>query len=409
MTVPVSIFDSEGVDVGSKNRNLAYLYGMSDFFSFIFEDTDTINLMLEANAVKASEIYSRFLQLTSSISIAGIQEQVGSGIELVLVNETDQVGVLPKFKIAKPFNSAKFLANRPFLPTQLLEEGVDFRITQADTTSCILQLAKPISSYQFSRRPLSDGTIQYAIWFTDVSIDEQLMYKHYGKLLGVVPEVSTEQFSNFVYGLYYMYMNGPTLSLLEQGLNLVLGIPLPRMESTVLDIRSNVDTGQYTLITQDREYLLPIGVLPTVGIGDNIGVGTSIAKWIELKDFISDGKWWMNVSIPSNIIRVRPKSQTDRFAKEGNRFDYLMTEYLFRNTFLIRINVGSFKDNKYFEYLGDILSNAKPSGTQAVFVWKIDMNEDEFGLIDEISFTIEQINSMLRSISAHPINTIGIN
>lgn len=409
MTIPLSTFNSEGVDVGSRDRNLTYLYGLSDFFSFIFEDVDTVNLLLEANALKASEIYSRFLQLTSSISIAGIQEQVGSGIELVLITEADQVGSLPRFRINKPFNSAKFLANRPFLPTEILEEGIDFKLTQEGLTSCILQLARPIEDYQFSRRPLIDGTTQYAIWLTDVAIDEQLMYKHYGKLLGVAPEVSSEQFSNFVYGLYYLYLNGPTLSLLEQGLNLVLGIPLPRTRSTVLDIRNIVETGQYLIITQDREYLLPIGILPAVGIGDVIDIGTSVAKWIELKDFISDGKWWLNVSIPSNIIRTKPKSQADRFAKVGNRFDELMTQYLFKNTFLIRINVGSFKDNKYFGYLSDILSNAKPSGTQAVFVWKISMDEDEFGAIEEISFTISQIIAILRTIGGFPINAIGIN
>jgi hypothetical protein len=408
MTIPVSAFGLDGVDVGSSSRNLSYLYGLSDFFTFIFEDTDTLNLMLETNAVKASEVYSKFLQLTSSISLAGIQEDVGSGIELILLSDEDQIDILPKFKINRPYNSAKFLANRPFLPTLILEEGVDFRITQSDNTSCVLQLARPIAEYKFSQRPLASGAIQYAIWATDVAIDEQLMYNYYGKLLGVRPEVSSDQFSNFIYGLYYLYLNGPTKTILEQGLNLVLGIPLPRTQSQVLDIRTQVDTGQYLVITGDKEYLLPVGVIPSVGVGDIIGVGVSIAKWIELKDFTSDGAWWINVSIPDNIIRTKPRSQVDRFAKVGNRFDQLMTEYLYRNTFLIRINVGSFQDNRYFSYLSDILSGGKPAHSQAVFVWKIDMGEDEFGFVDELSFTITQINSILRSINSHPINAVSI-
>jgi hypothetical protein len=408
MTIPLSSFGLDGIDVGSYNRNLSYLYGLSDFFTFIFEDTDTLNLMLETNAVKASEVYSKFLQLTSSMTLASIQENVGSGLELILINDIDQLGRLPEFKINKPYNSAKFLANRPFLPTLLLEAEVDFTITQSDTESCILRFARPISEYKFSQRPLESGAIQYAIWATDVAIDEQLMYKYYGKLLGVRPEVSSDQFSNFIYGLYYLYINGPTKTVLEQGLNLVLGIPLPRTQSEVLDIRLKVDTGQYLIITDDREYLLPMGVTPAVGVGDVVGVGVSIAKWIELKDFISDGKWWLNVSIPADIIRHKPKSQLDRFAKVGNRFDQLMTEYLYRNTFLIRINVGSFQDNTYFDYLSDIFSKGKPTHTQAVFVWRIDMGEDEFGFIEELSFTITQINTILRSINSHPINEIYI-
>ena len=370
MEIPSSTFTSNGLDVGSKDRNMAYLYGLSDFFSFIFEDTDTLNLMLEANAVKASEIYSKFLQLTSSLTIAGIQEAVGSGIELVLMEDTDQVGLLPKFLVKRPFSTCKFISNRPFLPTESLEEGVDFKIIQIDTESCYIQFARPISEYRFSQRILPSGSTQYALWLTDVAVDAQLMYKHYGKLLGLTPEVSSEQFSNFVYGLYYLYLNGPTLSVLEQGLNLVLGIPLPRSSSVVLDIRIEVETGKYVVITEDREYVLPVGILPTVGVGDPVGVGIPIAKWVELKDFTSDGKWWINVSIPSNIIRHRPKSQPDRFAKAGNKIDSLMSEYLFRNTFLIRINVGSFTDNKYFQYLTSILSNSKPSHAQPVLFGK---------------------------------------
>lgn len=409
MSIPLSQFTSGGVDVGSSNRSLTYMYGLSDFFSFIFEDTEKTNLMLEANAIKASDIYSKFLQLTSAITLAGIQEKVGSSIELTLLTEEDQVGVLPKYRINRPLSSAKFIANRPFLPTELLTSGVDFRITQESITSCIIQFARPISEYKFSTRVLSGNINQYAIWLTDVEIDEQLIYKHYGKLLGIDPEMSNEQFSNFIYGLYYVYLSGPTLSILEQGLNLVLGIPLPRTNSVVLDMRYEVDTGQYTVITDDNKYTLPIGILPNVSIGDSLNIGSSIAKWIELKDFISDGKWWINVSIPENIIRSKPRSQLDRFAREGNRFDYLMTEYLFRNTFLIRINVGSFSDNKYFSYLTDILSKGKPAHAQPIFVWRINMGEDEFGFIDELNFTISQIASFLRSINSRPINQAIIN
>lgn len=410
MTVPNSIITEQGIDVGSSSRNMTYLYGLSDFFSFIFEDTDTLNLMLEANASKASDIYSKFLQLTSSISLSDIQENVGCSIELVLLTQEDSIDSSShRFKINKAIRSSKFISNRPFLPTEMLEEGVDFRITQVDTSSSILQLARPIEDYKFSQRPLPSGQTQFAIWLTNVAIDEQLMYKHYGKLLGIKPEVSTEQFSNFIYGLYYLYLNGPTLKVLEQGLNLVLGIPLPRSTSQVVDIRTKVETNQYSVITDDREYLLPAGILPAVNIGDVVGIGSSIAKWVELKDFLSNGKWWLNVSIPNTIIRSKPSSQTDRFAKAGSRYDYLMSEYLYKNTFLISVNVGSFTSNKYFKYFNDVLLKAKPSHSQPIFVWKVNLGEDDFGFIDELSFTISQIASILRSINSFPINSIQIN
>jgi hypothetical protein len=405
MIIPSSTFTAEGIDVGSQDRNMAYLYGLSDFFSYIFEDSEVTNLMLEANAVSASDIYSNFLQLTSSLTIADIQENVGASIKLVLIDSSWQTDVLPIFNIPMPISSAKFLADRAFLPNELLEEGIDFRITQTSTTTCTIQFAKPLSQYNFSTRPTLDGTTEYAIWATDVAIDAQLMYNYYGTLLGIKPEVSTDQFLNFIYGLYYVYLNGPTIQLLEQGLNLVLGIPLPRTTEVVLDIRTNTSTGQYIVITDKNQYFLPTGINPSVTIGTTIGVGASIARWVQIQDFTSNGKWWLNVSIPPEIIRSKPASQISRFASEGSRFDYLMTNYLAKNTFLVLIDVGAFRNNTYLNYLSDILLKAKPSQAQPVFVWLVDMSEEDFGNPEELSFTVTQVFSTMSNINCYPINS----
>lgn len=407
--VPISEFSEEGVDVGSFNRNLTYLYGLSDFFSFTFEDTETLNLMLEAGAVEASEIYSKFLQMTSSLTISDIQDNVGSSIKLVLISEADQIGVIPKYKVNLPIASAKFLANRPFLPTETLQEGVDFRIVQETETTASIQFARPLSEYRFSKRATESGIDEYAIWMTDVKVDEQLMYKHYGKILGVAPEISSEQFSNFIYGLHYLYFNGPTLQVLEQGMNLVLGIPLPRGPGVVLDIRNNVESDRYVVITDTDQYLLPSGINPTVSIGDSIDTGTSIAKWIELRDYVADGKWWINVSIPPSIIRDNSNSQNNRFAREGSRFDYIMTNYLKTHTFLVRVNIGAFRDNKYFPYLSDILYNSKPSYAQPIYVWKLDVGSDDLSLtIEELSFSSFTVVSEMTAVNCQPINQTAI-
>lgn len=408
--LPISLFSEEGVDVGDNSRNMSYLYGLSDFFSYVFEDTETINVMMEANAVSASEVYSNFLQITSSLTISGIQDRTGASIKLVLVKDSDVIGSTPKYKIDIPIYSAKFLANRPFLPTKLLENEVDFRITQIDSESCFVEFARPLSEYAFSQRPTTDGSKEYAIWATNVNVDSQLMYRYYGKILGVTPEISSEQFSNFVYGLYYLYFNGPTLQIMEQGLNLVLGVPLTRTAGFVLDIRFNVESGKYIIITDTDQYLLPLGIPPSVSIDEFVEVGTPLAKWIELQDFVSGGKWWLDVSIPKSIIRALPGNQPNNFATEGSNFDYLMTNYLYKNTFLVRINVGSFQVNKYFSYLSEILYNAKPSYTQPVYVWRLDMGKDVLPPLTEINFyTSQAAGNAVRTINSSAINASSIN
>jgi len=406
MDVPRSIHDKDGVDVG-KNRNLAYLYGLSDFFSYVFEDTDKTNLMMEANALMASEVYSNFLQLTSTLTLNGIQTNTGSSIKLLLVKETDRVGVSSVYNIPQALTSAKFASNRPFLPTEMLEEGVDFRITQTGITTSQIKFAKQIEEYRFSKRIGADGVTEYAIWMTDVAMDSQLMSRYYGNLLGQKPEVSTEQFSNFIFGLYYLYMNGPTLQVLEQGLNLVLGVPLARDPEEVIDIRSYLETNQYLVITALNQYLLPTGVVPGVRVGDFLSAGDPIAKWIELKDYVSHGKWWIGVSIPESIIRFKPFDQPNRSVAQGDHFDRLMSEYLFRNTFLVRINLGANSESSYLGKVRDIVLNAKASHAQPVYVWRVSFSEDTLGAQDD-DFNTSLDFSLMYSINWNPIDETAI-
>jgi hypothetical protein len=406
MSIPLSITDKDGVDVG-RHRNLAYLYGLSDFFSYVFEDSETTNLMLEANSLSASDIYSNFLQLTSSISLSTVQENLGVSIKLLLIKKTDQQGTSPIFLVNQPLASIAFLTNRPFLPTETLEEGVDYRVSQIDDSSCTIRFAKAIEEYKFSKRIGIDGVDEYALWATDTKVDASLMYKYFGKILGVTPEVSSEQFSNFIYGLYYLYSGGPSLKVMEQGLNLVLGIPLSRGEEKVIDIRRYLESDQYLVISDANQYLLPTGVVPGVNIGDLLSTGSPIARWIELKDYTSAGKWWIGVSIPTSIIRQRPGGQISRFPTEGDQFDVLMTQYLKKNTFLIRINLGANASTTHLEDLLSIVVKAKPAHAQPVYVWRVLFDDDFFDMEDELLSTT-QVPSIMSGINWVPINELKI-
>jgi hypothetical protein len=65
--MPRSNLSITGLDFGRASKNLTYYYGLSDFWSSIFEDSDKIDLLLEATSQELSDIYSRFLQLTATL------------------------------------------------------------------------------------------------------------------------------------------------------------------------------------------------------------------------------------------------------------------------------------------------------------------------------------------------------
>lgn len=382
-----SDFSTEGLPIGRNNANMAYLYGLSDFFTVMFEDTDVVNLLLEATSESASNIYSRFLQLTSSLSLNDIQTTVGSSIELLLIRSSDLVvGELNTFNISKKIVSTRYVANKPMLPTTLLESGVDFRI-EPDSTNMGYKVAfsKSIDSFAFPTRLLSDGvTKEYALWFVDAEIDEQLISKYYGRLIDVPAAASTDLFKNFVYGLYYVYNQGPVLSLIRKGLNLALGIPLARDNETVLDVRNYIDTDLYIVITDKNQYVVPYGIYPSVVPDQVLSVSDEIAQWVEIKDWIEYDEWWVNMYIPPSVIPSLPTGQLDRHASAGSNFDYLMREYIKKNTFLVNVKVTSFKNNQTFTQLAEIINRVKPSYTQPIYVWTIPYLDETLTLNDDI-------------------------
>lgn len=384
-----SDFTLEGINIANNDTNMTYLYGLSDFFTVMFEDPSLVNTFLEAETQVASDIYNRFLQLTSTLSLNEIQTTLGTSIKLVTINNTDLViGKGNTYQLSDDVLTTKTIANRPFLPTEVLENGVDYRIYRENGVS-YLELAKPLGFYAFPTRKLPGGDVeQVAMWFVDTEIDEQMMQTFYGRLIGVSPEASTEQFSNFVYGLFFVYTQGPTLEMLRKGLNLVLGLPLARTAETVLDVRMYLQTDQYIVITDQNQYLIPYGLPPSIEVGQQLQVGQELAQWIEIKDYLKDGEWWLNLQIPPSLVPVLPEGQIDRYATAGSHLDFLMRTYLRKHTFLVNVNVKDFKNIQGFAQLWDIINRVKPSYTTPVYIWTVEVPTETMALEDPLNVAL---------------------
>lgn len=375
----------KGLAIGKNNRAMTYLYGLSDFWSYMFEDTETLNTILEANAVAASDIYNKFLQLTSGISLDDISATFNTQVKLVLINETDLVpGTVATYTLKEKIASARYVVNRPLLPTSSLEGGVDFHI---DPDKAQISFARLIYNNKFAYRTTSNGTKEYALWLIDATIDENLVYEKFAKFIGVdQPARSTTDFRNFVYGLYYMYINGPTLSLIKKGLNIALGIPLARDNEQVIDVRQYPNTDQYIVITNTNSYLIPYGLAPAVAIGDSLSVGSELANWVEVKDYTNDGDWWINFMIPESLMPNIPNDVAGRtrYAVPGSYADTLMRTYLKSHTFLVNVKTVGFKNLQTFELLADIIHDVKPMYSAPIYVWSVPVPDEKITFNDGV-------------------------
>ena len=379
MSLNLTQFSPEGFDLGKDTKVLPFLYGLADFWTYVFEDSSTANLMLEANALKASDIYNKFLQLSTQISLEDLALTTDSQLSLVFINETDlDTSKVETYNLPSKILSTKFIANRPLLPTKTLEENIHYYI---DTDSNQISFYKPLSQLNFPSR-VNNGVRQYALWFVDNKVDEQLLSSTYAKLINIDPATSTDTFKNFIYGLYYLYTNGPNLSLIRKGLNLVLGIPLARDTETVLDIQTYLNTDLYIVITDLHSYVIPYGLEPTVKVGDVVNISDELASWVEVKDFEHDGDWWLNFMIPFKIMDKVPEGET-RYATKGSYADYLMREYLYKHTFLVKIKTVNFENLQTFTQLSSVIKQIKPTYTTPIYVWTVFTDSDVLNIFED--------------------------
>ena len=374
-----SSFSETGLAIGRNDRNMAYIYGLSDFWAYMFSEPEKTNLMAEASTQTASEIYSHFLQMTSSLSLDSIQVQTGVQIKLALIATTDAVaGTVNTYTLPEVIDDARYIADRPLLPQALLEKDVHFSLVNNGTQ---VQFSQAIANYGFPIRVTSTGVTQYAIWFVDAQIDEEMITKYYGNLIGVSPEASSLNFKNFVYGLFYLYTNGPTVTLMRKGLNIALGIPLSRGVETVLQIRKYLDTNQWMVITDQNSYVIPYGLTPTrvTGVtlapGDVIQPLDELAQWVEVKDYQENGKWWINLMIPQTILPNLPNGVSDRHAVAGGALDTLMLTWLKNHTFLVNVKNISFENIQFFEQISTLIQKAKPLYTYPIYIWSVPIVE----------------------------------
>lgn len=401
-SVPTNLteFTNEGLNIGHDEKVMTYLYGLSDFWVSIFEDPSKVNLLMETHGVAAADIYNNFLQLCTSISIEDVAVATNSQLKLVLLSEADLVsGEVETYKLPEKILWARFIANRPLLPTSMLEADVDYYLDLDNNT---ISFAKALNQLKFPFRLDENGRREYAIWFVDAKVDENLVYDYFAKLIGIdKPERSTENFKNFVYGMYYLYINGPTLADIRKGLNLVLGIPLARDNETVLEIRKLLDSDQYLVVTDSNSYLIPYGLEPTVNVDDTLKIGDEVSRWVEVKDWNNDGDWWINYYIPSNLVPHLPPDSLpkERYATAGSTMDYLMRNYLRQHTFLVNVNTTTFKNIQTFTELAALIKGIKPSYTSALYVWSIPTGIEELEMEDERDMNVSLVNPVCESVT----------
>lgn len=338
-----------------------------------------------------AKVYSRFLSLTSGLSLEEVQVNAGSEVELLTImvphEDSEELTVI----LDKRLTSAAFISDRPLLPNVTLESGVDFDIDQSDSETFKITFSKPLAEFGFPYRETPDG-VEYAIWATDCTLDEGLIYSQYAKTIRVAPDVSTNIYKDYIKGLYFLFTQGPNLSYMEQGINLALGVPVSRSNEVVFLRTFDPQQGTWVVVTNRNSYVLPYGIEPRVERGDVLTPGEAIANIVEIQDFVSDGAWWLDIYLPESIFPTAAAGglgESGQIAALGSPAYELMATYLKTHTFLVKVLLSPGSATGNFDTLRSIISNVKPSYTLGIFTWQIELPPEDILIDDELGFTVQ--------------------
>lgn len=364
--------------------SLVYMYGISDFWTNVFGDSELVEGILASETISLAEVYSNFLQRSAGISLDDIQKRYHTRIKLLLLSDSDSVDPLDltEFNLVDGTWSAERLMNRALLPTQTLNNGRDYEI---NTTNSTIKFNKPISEYKFPVRYTETGTPQYAIWMSDVEVDDKWINNSFGRLVEFDEEDSVFNYKQFLQGVYYLYANGPNKSNIERGVNLTMGMPYARATEEVLSITQDLTNRNHLVFTASQSYLLPYGTYPDLAVGDTLQEGQLLSSWIEVQDYYDNGEWWYNVYLPNEVLNGYSSRDVGR-CSPGSVGDRMMQDFLKHHMFQVIITPQPDQTVKAFTTAQRLVNYAKPSYTFPIFVWKAILEDEPVNLVDDFKY-----------------------
>lgn len=374
----ISSADLNGIgELTAVKGQMAYYYGLSDFWLQIFADQDLVDSLLEVSTQQLGDQYGQFLQRAGNISLRTIQESYNSQLKLFLFSPSDAVDGLTGsvFKLPERTTKISFIMNRPMLPSISLSQGVHFEINEDYTE---ISFFKPLAELGFPQRVTSDGVTQFALWASNVCIDEDVIYSQFGRAVGMTTDRAIGNYKDFINGLYFLYSHGPVINYIQAGVNLALGIPTVRANEKVMSVLQNPINGHWEILTATNFYDIPYGFQPDIAVGDALEEGTQMINWVDIRDYQKSGEWWYNTFIPGELtggVQYPPVQPNTDMA-------YIMRNYLRFNTFMVLFQQTGVDLQGYYT-VSDVIWRARPSHTFPVFVWRAPMGDEIIYITDE--------------------------
>jgi hypothetical protein len=222
---------------------------------------------------------------------------------------------------------------------------------------------------------------------------------------GILAEVSVDQIAalpgdvdylSAVRGIWYAYLNGPTLYNLRVGSQILLGLPFAEEAGTIEEIRTDFSTTRGRILIRDserteivRSYTFPktldLEVNLATGqpyvVGDVVSQFAPLVSGVEVVDYVKDPDWYVGLLNQGIFFEV------EKF-----------------NKFLVRIDSSVFGQES-LSFARNFLLKIKPNATYPLFIVAQKLDEGtEVSVTDQVVATttvrlLDSVSSLLTPFS----------
>ena len=286
--------------LGQNKVNQNFFRGISSFWSRFFKDREVLESLSAANDHLMGQLYLELLELLLANSIKDVPVFSKSNWKLLTFN-SKKVEIEDgkfKFKLNEKIRALPFLYNKIFDANTILENNKDYEIV-GEYIYFYNNIFNDLEFPGFATRREQGATI-ISLWAPEASIDKEYVYEQYGRMLDIY-EPSSESYKAFIQGIWFYYMNGPTINRITSAMNIIGGYPLASEDGEiVLSIRS-IDGTNY-IKTTVTNYEIPSDVGLVVEVGDTLSAFQFLTDAYTVTDYIDDPNWFDHIIVPIEVI-----------------------------------------------------------------------------------------------------------
>lgn len=351
-----------------------------DFSGLLPERTLTIKSGPNAGTYLINSVVS-----PTEVQIAG---------SFVQVQETDVEYAINTFphgvKVDSNIVSIPFLQDLIRSPTEVLVEGVDYRVSGG-----ILSVRTPFLLSALG--PESDRERQ--AWAEVTKVDEETPYRNFGVLIDFY-RTNSEAYKLALQGLWYTFWTGSTPGNLQRGLHILLALPfarraglVTRVDTTTAEIDITESSGR--VIT----YTIPSGLDPVVAVGDDVARFDSLTTGVEIIDRNNEPGFVASRLGRAGINRFLTSNAT---LGTGDTDETRALTLLEHHLFLPQVLVEAIEQRVNVAELVTFLDNMKPNWDEYVFSFAV--SEDETLTLTEILHPLDQALDLTTTVSNNEFN-----